>query len=250
MLVMDPVAGCRVAGMFEGVVVGALPQDRPGRVLPGIDHGEGLLGGGGAAALLRELALPVEPFAEGEAVVDGLDRRAEVAVLASPGTGADEGFGVGPGAGRPLFGVLSGDTDGVQQALLVGVELVVLEARPGDPAAQDGARCGDTGGGVVRFARFDVVAGAVVVALPLALPGRVPPRVDCGGSLCPSSRTWCLVCVWLGWSGSGGDGGGSGFVEGAVSEHGEQHADALAGESQECLGVRFAAGSLPVVVGA
>ncbi|MEU2827494.1 hypothetical protein ABZ667_02310, partial [Streptomyces lavendulae] len=31
-----------------------------------------------------------------------------------------------------------------------------------------------------------------------------------GVSLCPSSRTWCLVCVWLVWSGGEGDGGGSG----------------------------------------
>lgn len=182
LLVVDPVAGCRVVGMFEGVVVGALPQDGPGRVPPGVDHGEHLLGGGGAGPFLRELALAVEPFAEGEAVADGFDRRAEVAVFGCPGAGVLEGFGVGPGPGacRPLSGGLSGDADGVQQVLLVGVELVVGQAGAGDPAAQDGARCGDTGDGVVRFACFDVVAGAVVVALPLALPGRVPPRVDCG----------------------------------------------------------------------
>jgi hypothetical protein len=139
-----------------------------------------LLGGGGAAAFLREFALSVEPFAEGEAVVDGLDRRAEVAVFAGPGTGVSEGLGVGTGAraGRPLFGCLSGDADRVQQVLLVWVELVVLEARPGDPAAEDGARCRDADGGVEGEARLDVVAGAVVVALPVHVPGRVPPGVD------------------------------------------------------------------------
>lgn len=181
-LVLEPVAGCRVAGIGLCVVVGALPQDGPGWVPPGVDRGECLLGGGGAAAFLGEFALAVEPFAEGEAVVDGLDRRAEVAVFAGPGTGVCEGFGVGPGAraGRPLFGCLSGDADRVQQVLLVWVELVVLEACPGDPAAQDGARCRDAGDGVIRFTGFDVVAGAVVVALPNGVPGWVPPRIDRG----------------------------------------------------------------------
>ncbi|GAB1331871.1 hypothetical protein ACE1SV_62100 [Streptomyces sennicomposti] len=74
LLMSEPLAGCGVAGIGPGVVVGALPQDRPGRVPPGVDQGECLLGGGGAAAFLREFALSVEPFAEGEAVVDGLDR--------------------------------------------------------------------------------------------------------------------------------------------------------------------------------
>ncbi|GGV12125.1 hypothetical protein GCM10010260_58430 [Streptomyces filipinensis] len=141
-----------------------------------------MLGGGGAAALLRGFALSVEPFAEGEAVVDGFDRRAEVAVSASPATGVSEGFGVGPGAGtgRPPFGCLSGDAGRVQQVLLVWVELVVLEAGPGDPAAQDGARCRDAGRGVDWVACGDVVAGAVVVALPVQVLGRVPPEADRG----------------------------------------------------------------------
>lgn len=92
-----------------------------------------------------------------------------------------------------------------------------------------------------------------------------PPRADSGRhrgapkckgahaggvSLCPSSRTWCRVCGCLGCSCGEGDGGGSGFVEGAVAEHREQDADALAGEAEEGLGVGFAAGPLPVVVGA
>ena len=43
---------------------------------------------------------------------------------------------------------------------------------------------------------------------------------------------------------------GSGFVEGAVAEHGEQDADAVAGEAEEGLGVGLAAGPASVVVGA
>lgn len=61
-----------------------------------------------------------------------------------------------------------------------------------------------------------------------------------------------LLCwragLLVGWS-CDGCFGGSLFVEGAVAEHGEQDADALAGEAQECLGVGFAAGAVLVVVG-
>ena len=117
--------------------------------------------------------------------MDGFDRRAEVAVGACPGTGVREGFGVGPGPGTglPVGSCLGGDAEGGQEVLLVWVELVVLEARPGDPATQDGARCRDAGDGVEGFAGFDVVAGAVVVALPVQIPRRVPPRIDRGQPL-------------------------------------------------------------------
>ena len=54
----------------------------------------------------------------------------------------------------------------------------------------------------------------------------------------------------MGWSCSEGDAGDSGLVEGAVAEHGEQDADALAGKAEESLGVGFTAGALAVVVGA
>jgi hypothetical protein len=40
------------------------------------------------------------------------------------------------------------------------------------------------------------------------------------------------------------------FVEGSVAEHGEQDADAVAGEAAEGLGVGFAPGSAAVVVAA
>ncbi|GAA3224659.1 hypothetical protein GCM10020256_33640 [Streptomyces thermocoprophilus] len=45
-------------------------------------------------------------------------------------------------------------------------------------------------------------------------------------------------------------GGASWLVEGSVAEHGEQDADAVAGEAEEGLGVGFAAGSAAVVVAA
>jgi hypothetical protein len=48
----------------------------------------------------------------------------------------------------------------------------------------------------------------------------------------------------------GGCFGNAGLVEGSVAEHGEQSADALAGESEEGLGAGLAAGSAPVVVAA
>ncbi|GAB2608905.1 hypothetical protein GCM10027168_47350 [Streptomyces capparidis] len=59
-----------------------------------------------------------------------------------------------------------------------------------------------------------------------ALPPGVPPCVS-------SSEAW-----------------GSGFVEGAVSEHGEQDADAVPGQAKEGLGVGLPAASAFVVVGA
>lgn len=43
---------------------------------------------------------------------------------------------------------------------------------------------------------------------------------------------------------------GSGFVEGAVAEHGEQHVDPLAGQAEKRLGVGLPAGPASVVVGA
>ncbi|GAA2504736.1 hypothetical protein GCM10010393_41680 [Streptomyces gobitricini] len=87
LLVVEPLAGYWVAGVGVGVVVGALPQDGPGRVPPRVDRGEHLLGRGGAGPLLRELALAVEPLAKREAVADDLDRRAEVAVVGCPAAG-------------------------------------------------------------------------------------------------------------------------------------------------------------------
>ncbi|MEU1672328.1 hypothetical protein ABZ752_09880 [Streptomyces roseifaciens] len=78
------------------------------------------------------------------------------------------------------MGDLRGDADQRQELLLVWVELVVLEAGPADPAAEDGAGGGHQRGGVEGAARFDVVEGAVIVALPGQVPRRVPPGVDRG----------------------------------------------------------------------
>lgn len=51
------------------------------------------------------------------------------------------------------------------------------------------------------------------------------------------------------WS-CGGGFGGAWFVEGAVAEHREEHADPLSGEAEESLCVGLSAGSAAVVVGA
>src|SRR5690606_5734372 len=100
---------------------------------------------------------------------------------------------------------------------------------------------------------------------PACLPAeRLPARSRFRGHRCFPCRTTGGAFMsfvkaprfglgWFGLWGSCGEFdvlGDSGFVEGAVSEHGEQDADALAGQAEEGLGVGFAAGSLLVVVGA
>lgn len=138
------------------------------------------MGCGGGACLPRAVALLVQPSAEWEAVLDGVAGDGEVAVGLREGFGVFDGGAPGVGALGAGVGYFGGDAEGGQEVLLVWVELVVLEAGSGDPAAQDGALCGDAGDGVIRFAGFDVVAGAVVVALSEGVPGRVPPGVDRG----------------------------------------------------------------------
>src|SRR3954451_11201230 len=73
------------------------------------------------------------------------------------------------------------------------------------------------------------------------LPGRARRRKGLGVPLCPSSSlSWsCDGCFRDAW-----------FVESAVAEHGEQNADAVAGEAEEGLGVSLAPGPAFVVVGA
>lgn len=61
-------------------------------------------------------------------------------------------------------------------------------------------------------------------------PGGHPAVIRRGTWGVPLSRSSIPHCPC---SCGEGDGGGSGFVEGAVAEHGEQDADALAGESEE-----------------
>ncbi len=154
-----------------GAVVEGLPGVGPGWVPPGVDGVQGLGGGGGEAAVAGFGALLAEPAAQGEAVVDGVGGRGEVADGLGVVAGVrDAGAGrVGPGCASSRPGVGGGDVDPGEEGLLLGMELVPGTGLCPGPGPQSGGKglAGDVQG-----------AGAVPGLLPGDQPGRIPPRVD------------------------------------------------------------------------
>lgn len=61
---------------------------------------------------------------------------------------------------------------------------------------------------------------------------------------------WCAMAGGVPLCLSSSEAGGFGFVEGAVAEHREEHADAVSGEAEKSLCMGLSAGSALVVVAA
>ena len=80
----------------------------------------------------------------------------------------------------PRLGGFGGDANGGEEVLLVGVEARVEGALALDPDTQGVLPDGKTAYGVGSAPGTHVVAGAVVVALPVQVPRRVPPWIDRG----------------------------------------------------------------------
>ena len=160
-----------------GAGAGALPGQVPGRVPPRVDRGEGLVAGVGGGLASGLLALVVEPAAEGEAVVDGGVGHGQGVVGGGVGAGVVErGFGVGgdgPGAGG-----LVGEADVGQEALLVGVQAVVVGALQAQPGTLGGGEAAEVMVGVEPVAGLDLVVDVLPGALPRQAPGRAPPGID------------------------------------------------------------------------
>lgn len=85
--------------------------------------------------------------------------------------------------GRACY--LGGDADVGEELPLLGVELVVRGALAPQPVSGAIVEVIEAVLRVQGMAGLDVVAGAVVAALPCQVPGRVPPGIDDREGLCP-----------------------------------------------------------------